>query len=55
MGYIPRVKSESIFGGTAAATGSIAAMLNEDRVLYPSDEGKRCHAVQVPEKRKLRM
>jgi len=54
-GFIPRVHSETIFGATAANINRIAADMNEDRVLYPSDEGRRCHAVQVPDKRKLRM
>lgn len=54
-GFIPRVHSDTIFGATAANINRIAADMNEDRVLYPSDAGKRCHAAQVPDKRKLRM
>lgn len=55
MGFIPRVRGESIFGAKATDINKMAADYCEDRAFNPTDHGKKCCAPQFPEPRKLRM
>jgi hypothetical protein len=54
-GFIPRVRGESMYGARGAEINRIAAEICEDRIVNPSDHGRRCCAPQFPEPRKLRM
>lgn len=51
MGYVPRVKAESIFGTTFRRTNESAAEYCEERILHPDVQSMRFTAPQVPQKR----
>mmetsp|Transcript_25767 Transcript_25767/g.41296 ORF Transcript_25767/g.41296 Transcript_25767/m.41296 type:complete len:300 (+) Transcript_25767:107-1006(+) len=54
MGYIPRVKSDSIYGARPKDINRIAADLMEDRIFNPENHGHTSCAPQAPGPRQLR-
>lgn len=54
-GHIPRVRGESLFGGTQKAVSRIAADYVEDRIYCPENHINTCCVTQAPLPRKLRV
>lgn len=56
MGFIPRVKAESIYGSTVRGVNLIAADFCEDRIFNREAHGDMCNAPpQVPRAKQLRL
>lgn len=55
MGFIPRKFGESIYGGTAKATTTIASDYMDDRIFNPETHHTMCCRPQVPMPKKIRL
>lgn len=55
MGFVPRIKGDSIFGATARQANLVAADLCEDRIYNPEDHARSSCAPQVAPPRRLRV
>lgn len=55
MGFVPRIKGESIYGTTARQANLLAADFCEDRIYNPENHGPSCCGPQKPKPLRLRI